>query len=61
MRNQERDQEIDKQLRFLDWMVIHFWGEEIKKNTNGCVQVIEEAIFERKTEHFNIAYDETEH
>ena len=61
MRNQERDQEIDKQLRFLDWMVIHFWGEEIKKNTNGCVQVIEEAIFERKMEHFNIAYDETEH
>ena len=61
MRNQERDQEIDKQLRFLDWMVIHFWGEEIKKNTSGCVQVIEEAIFERKTEHFNIAYDETEH
>ena len=32
-RNIERDRETDKKLLFLDWTVIHFWGEEILKNT----------------------------
>ena len=45
-RNRERDIEIDKQLLFMEWTVIRFWGEEILKDTDQCVKVIEETIFE---------------
>lgn len=47
-RNRERDDEINKKLLFMGWTVIRFWGDEIKKNTEGCIKVIEEAIFEQK-------------
>ena len=30
----------------MDWTVIRFWGEEIQKDTDKCVRIIEEAIFE---------------
>ena len=45
-RNKERDMEIDKKLLFMDWTVIRFWGEEILKDTDQCIQVIEETIFD---------------
>lgn len=45
-RNMERDRENEQQLFFLGWTVIRFWGKEILKNTDECVRVIEEAIFE---------------
>ena len=47
-RNRERDDEINKKLLFEGWTVIRFWGNEIKKNTDECVRVIEEAIFDLK-------------
>lgn len=49
-RNRERDDEINKKLLFLGWTVIRFWGNDIKKNTDECVKVIEETIFELKME-----------
>ncbi len=49
-RNRERDDEVNKQLLFLGWTVIRFWGSEIKKKPDECVKVIEEAIFEIKIE-----------
>ena len=45
-RNMERDAEIDQKLFQMDWTVIRFWGEEIQKDTDKCVRIIEEAIFE---------------
>ena len=45
-RNIERDDKINKQLLFLGWTVIRFWGDEINKNTDGCIKVIEEVIFD---------------
>lgn len=45
-RNMERDIEKDKELIFLGWTVIHFWGKDILKNPDDCIRVIEEAIFE---------------
>ena len=45
-RNRERDDEINKQLLFMGWTVIRFWGNDIKKNTDQCVRVVEETIFE---------------
>ena len=32
----------------MGWTVIRFWGNDIKKNTDECVKVIEEAIFDIK-------------
>lgn len=47
-RNMERDQEKDKTLLFEGWTVIHFWGKDILKNTDECIKVIEEIIFDIK-------------
>lgn len=49
-RNRERDDEINKKLLFMGWTVIRFWGNDIKKNTDECIRVIEETIFEPKIE-----------
>lgn len=43
--NKKRDDEINKQLEFLGWKVLRFWGKDIIKHTDECVQVIEETIF----------------
>lgn len=45
-RNRERDDEVNKILMFMGWTIIRFWGQDILKNTEECVQVIEEAIQE---------------
>ena len=45
-RNRQRDDEINKRLLFEGWTVIRFWGKDIKKNTEECVKVVEEAIFD---------------
>lgn len=45
-RNRERDEKVNKQLLFLGWTVIRFWGKDILKNTDECVRVIEETLFE---------------
>jgi len=45
-RNMERDEDVNKQLMFRGWTVLRFWGDEIKKNTDECVNGIEEAIFD---------------
>lgn len=47
-RNIKRDNEINKELLFMGWTVIRFWGKDIKKNVEECIQVIEETIFEQK-------------
>lgn len=47
VRNMERDDEINKELNFLGWTVIRFWGNEIKKDVDECIAVIEECIFDQ--------------
>ncbi len=47
-RNIERDEEVNKQLRNLGWSVLRFWGQDIKKDLNGCIKTIEEQIFGNK-------------
>lgn len=46
-RNMQRDDEVNKRLLFLGWTVIRFWGKDILKNTQECVKVIEECIFDQ--------------
>ncbi len=45
-RNRDRDMENDKKLLFLGWTVIHFWGKDILRNTEECIRVIEETIWD---------------
>ncbi len=52
-RNIERDQDKDRQLMAMGWTVIHFWGKDIIRHTDKCVQVIEETIFENEIEENN--------
>lgn len=47
-RNIERDKEKDNLLQAEGWVVIHFWGKDILKNTDECIEVIEETIFDLK-------------
>jgi len=47
-RNMERDKEVNEKLYSDGWIVIRFWGKEIKKETCRCADVIEKAIKERK-------------
>ncbi|MCM1083799.1 MAG: very short patch repair endonuclease [Clostridium sp.] len=44
--NRKRDDEVNKQLLYLGWTVIRFWGKDIMKRTNECIKVIEETIFD---------------
>lgn len=53
-RNRERDDEVNKKLLFMGWTVIRFWGRDIKKNTDECIKVIEEAIFDIKLSENNL-------
>lgn len=42
--NIERDKKIDKELFELGWVVLRFWGNDIKKHTDNCIKTIEETI-----------------
>lgn len=44
--NMKKDEEKDKELGFMGWTVIHFWGKDILRNTEECIRVIEETIFD---------------
>ena len=43
-RNMERDAEVTARLESERWTVIRFWGNEIKKNTAQCADIIEKAV-----------------
>lgn len=45
--NMERDRRVDKELDALEWTVIRFWGNDIKKDLEGCLRVIEEVAFDK--------------
>ncbi len=56
-RNIQRDDEVNKELLFLGWTVIRFWGKDILKKTDECIRVIEETIFENRVSYANIDDD----
>ena len=43
-RNMERDAEVTAKLESEGWTVLRFWGNEIKKNTAQCADIIEKAV-----------------
>ena len=47
-RNIEHDNDVDKELLFLGYTVLHFWGNDIKKHIDECVKAVDEAVFDIK-------------
>ena len=43
-RNIERDKEVTAKLESEGWIVLRFWGNEIKKNTVQCADIIEKVV-----------------
>ena len=59
-RNRNRDYENDKKLLFLGYTVLRFWGQDISKHTDECLQTIEEAIWDTKFSDTTTDYDISE-
>ena len=59
-RNRNRDYENDKKLLFLGYTVLHFWGQDISKHTDECLQAIEETIWNTKFSDTTTDYDISE-
>ncbi len=47
-RNIERDSEVNQALQKDGWTVLRFWGKEIKKNPQGCADIVEEILNNEK-------------
>lgn len=47
-RNMARDEEVNRTLYGQGWIVLRFWGDDIKKHLDECVQVVDETVFDRK-------------
>lgn len=43
-RNINRDYEVDQAIRAKGWLVLRFWGKDIKQDVSMCVKTIKEAI-----------------
>jgi DNA mismatch endonuclease (patch repair protein) len=56
-RNIDRDNENDLKLDRMGWVVLHFWGQDIKKNIEACVKEVKETIFEIEIGNNNGEYD----
>lgn len=48
-RNIKRDAEKEAELRALGYTVLRFWSREVIKELEGCVNTIEEVLFDLKT------------
>ena len=46
-RNIARDKEVNERLKSDGWIVLRFWGKEIKNNLIECADRIEQALKER--------------
>lgn len=47
-RNMQRDKEVDQLLLNMDWIVLHFWDDEIDKNIDDCILAVKDSIQTRK-------------
>lgn len=46
-RNIQRDIEVTEELQNEGWIVLRFWGKDIKKNVSECADIIEKTIRNR--------------
>ena len=53
-RNMERDLEVNGMLEADGWIVIRFWGEQIKRDVSGCADIVESAVRGRRGYRFQL-------
>ena len=41
-RNMQRDKEVNEKLRSEGWIVLRFWGNEIKRDVSACADIIQD-------------------
>ncbi len=46
-RNIQRDAEVNRKLQAEGWLVLRFWGKEIKKNVVSCADLVVKCLEER--------------
>jgi len=46
-RNMARDREVNERLESEGWVVLRFWGKEIKKDVSACADIVERVLTER--------------
>jgi DNA mismatch endonuclease (patch repair protein) len=56
-RNIVRDNKVEKKLENMGWVVLRYWGNEIKKNLEDCVNEIKETIYEIKNGIYDAEYN----
>ena len=49
-RNIARDKEVTDRLRGDGWEVIRFWGKDIMKRTDECLNKVREIVYAKKLE-----------
>lgn len=49
-KNMSRDERVDRLLEAGGWTVLRFWGREIIKNTDACVETVIDAVYDSITE-----------
>ena len=59
-RNMERDRQIDKELDYLGWRVLRFWGKDIEKNLDDCISDVQDTILEQIIQKSAIDYGKTD-
>lgn len=47
--NMQRDEKVNRKLKILGWLVLRFWGEDIKTRLQKCLETIEKAVYNEKT------------
>ena len=46
-RNIQRDKEVNDQLKSRGWIVLRFWGNDIKMNVELCADIVQAALEDR--------------
>lgn len=49
--NIEHDHDINTRLESIGWTVLRFWGNDIKKNLQACIEAVDEAVFTSRVDH----------
>ena len=55
-RNINRDYEVEQAIRAKGWIVLRFWGKDIKHDVNMCVKTVKEAVLLRKLKLFLLIF-----
>lgn len=50
LRNIERDEEVNQELKSQGWVVIRLWESDIRSNLAGCVETIKDALSGRRAD-----------